>query len=192
MRICPSALPFYCVSMTKDFGEIYDQYVVKIYRFVLLKVDSQETAEDLCSEVFTNVFKEYQKQKIENIQAFLYQVARHIIADHYRERVGFRTVPLDDTDELFDSGESLFENAVINSELEEVKRALAELRDEYQNFIIWRYLDELSIPEIAQITGKTEGGVRIGLHRALGALKSKMQSPSNVPSAALSEGMGDG
>ena len=55
--------------------------------------------------------------------------------------------------------------------MEQIKRALVNLRDEYQNFIIWRYLDEMSISEIAQITEKSEGSVRVGVHRALAALK---------------------
>lgn len=161
--------------MIEDFGQIYDTYVVRIYRFIVLKVSSQEIAEDLCSEVFVRAFDRSQKEDIEYIQAFLYQIARHIIADYYREGENFRTVPIEAAYEVVDPQDSLFEAAALNSEMGEVREALSSLRDEYQDFIIWRYLDELSIPEIAQITGKTEGNVRVGVHRALGALREKME-----------------
>lgn len=164
--------------MSEQFGEIYDQYVERIYRFIVLKVEAQEVAEDLCSEVFLSVFGEFQKGSIENIQAFLYQVARYTIADHYRQKANMRIVPIEETEELFGE-DSLFDDVAVRSDMEEIRRAIGLLRDEYQNFIIWRYLDELSIPEIAKITGKTEGSVRVGVHRALGALKAQ------IPNTAL-------
>jgi len=39
--------------------------------------------------------------------------------------------------------------------------------------IVWRYLDELSTKEIAEILGKSEGAARVLIHRALNALKEK-------------------
>lgn len=170
--------------MSEEFGEIYDQYVERIYRFIVLKVESQEVAEDLCSEVFLRVFGEFQKDSIEHMQAFLYQVARYTIADHYRKRANMRIVSIEEADTLVEEEASLLEEAIARSEIEEVKKVLAQLRDEYQNLIIWKYLEELSSQEIAQITGKTEGSVRVGLHRALGALKDKMPDLSHdVPSS---------
>jgi len=170
--------------MSEQFGQIYDQYVGKIYRFIVLKVESQEVAEDLCSEVFTRCLGEFQKESkdpVENVQAFLYQIARYTIADYYREKAGMKVVPIEEAHTLLEEESSILEESMVNAEIEEVRKALGRLRDEYQNFIIWRYLDELSTQEIAQITGKTEGSVRIGIHRALGALKAQLPSPSDVP-----------
>ena len=170
-------------NMSEQFGAIYDQYVGKIYRFIFLKVESQEVAEDLCSEVFVRCIEEFQKKSIENAQAYLYQVARYTIADYYREKASRKIVPIDDIGELAEENASLLEEVILNAEIEEVRKALALLRDEYQNFIIWRYLDELSISEIAQIAEKTEGNVRVGIHRALGALREEMRKREHVPSA---------
>ena len=171
--------------MNEDFGIIYDQYVTKIYRFIVLKVSSREVAEDLCSEVFVRALNEFQKKQIENTQAFLYQIARHIVVDYYREKIRFQMVSIEDATEIVDSGDSVLEQANISSEMEMVKKALATLPDEHQNLVIWRYLDELSIPEIAQITGKTEGNVRVGVHRALQALKAKMEAPQELQAESI-------
>ena len=65
-------------NLRKNYSEVYDKYVKKIYRFVLLKVNSAEIAEDLTSEVFMRGWQSFKGQgpdKIENIQAFLYQIA---------------------------------------------------------------------------------------------------------------------
>ena len=45
---------------------------------------------------------------------------------------------------------------------------------EYQNIIIWRYLDDFSPKEIAQIMEKPEATIRVLVHRALAALKKKL------------------
>ena len=171
--------------MSEDFGKIYNQYVTKIYRFIFLKVSSQEIAEDLCADVFVDALREFQKAQIENFQAFLYQVAKNTIADYYRDKARFQVISIEETDVIEDGADSVFQQAARNSEMEIVREALLGLSDDYQNLIIWRYLDELSIPEIAQITGKSEGNLRVGIHRALYALKGRLQSEEGPLSQAL-------
>ncbi|MBI2123914.1 MAG: sigma-70 family RNA polymerase sigma factor [Candidatus Wildermuthbacteria bacterium] len=162
-----------------NFSKIYDQYVAKIYRFIYLKVSSQEVAEDLSSEVFMRTWETYRAQaqnpkpKIQNIQAYLYQVARNIVADHYRARK-IRIVSVEETVDIVDSAMALEDQALVNMEMDRIQKALATIQDDYQNLIIWRYLDELSVPEIMQITGKSEDNIRVGIHRALQALKARL------------------
>ena len=158
------------------FSEIYDQYVKKIYRFIYLKVSSVETAEDLSSEVFLRLYKHIQDSKpvIENPQAFLYQIARNVIADHYRGQK-VQLVSIEKTFiEIEDIGDPTQEQAETSIEMDRIKQALTQINDDYQDLIIWRYIDELTVPEIAQITGKTEENVRVGVHRALLALREKV------------------
>lgn len=156
----------------KGFSNIYDQYVTKIYRFVYLKVGSPETAEDLASEVFMRAWEVYKTGKIRNISAFLYQIARNVVADFYRKKGRVQVVSTEDT--VIASSESLEEQASLKLDIENIKRVLKELSDDHQDLIIWRYIDELSVSEIAKITGKTEPNVRVGVHRALQALKLKL------------------
>ena len=164
-----------------NFSKIYDRYVTKIYRFIYLKVSSQEVAEDLSSEVFMKTWETYKEQarnpksEIRNIQAYIYQIARNVVADHYRGRK-VQIVSVEETIEIVDSADSLHDQAALNMEMDRVQKALTTIQDDYQNLIIWRYLDELSVPEIAQITGKTEDNVRVGIHRALQALKGKVSA----------------
>jgi RNA polymerase sigma-70 factor, ECF subfamily len=158
------------------FSQIYEAHVEKIYRFIFLKVSSAETAEDLSSEVFLRLLKHIQgpSSEIENPQAFLYQIARSVVADHYRQ-ARVRTISIEKTTfEIEDIEDATRESAETSLEMERISKALVELNDDYQNYVIWRYIDELSVPEIAQITGKTEENVRVGIHRALQALKEKV------------------
>jgi len=159
----------------EQFSQVYDEYVPKIYRFIYLKVSTKEIAEDLSSEVFMRVWKEFTKTDIDNIQAFLYKVARNVLADHYRSQK-VKIVSVEKVTTILLEKGSLEDQAQISSDMEQVREALLNLKDDYQNYVIWRYLDELSVPEIAQITGKSQQSVRVGVHRALRALKGHLEA----------------
>ena len=155
----------------KIFSKIYNQYIDKIYRFIFLKVSSQEIAQDLTSETFLRGWESFKNgNKIENPQAFLYKIARNLVTDHYREKGKTRIVSADYV-KITDPRTNLEEKAVLSSDLDTIKMALTNLREDYQNVIIWHYLDDLSISEIAKIMDKSKEATRVQLHRALKSLK---------------------
>jgi RNA polymerase sigma-70 factor (ECF subfamily) len=159
----------------KEFSKLYDKYIAKIYRFIYLKVNSEEIAQDLCSETFLKGWQAFKnsQNKIENPSAFLYRIARNLVTDYYREKGRTQVVSAEYVS-MTDPRPGLEERMILNSDLEQVKAALVNLRDDYQNVIVWRYLDDLSIPEIAKILDKSETAVRVMLHRALKALKNEL------------------
>ena len=159
----------------REFGKIYNDHIEKIYRFIYLKVNSKETAEDLASDTFLRVWKKYKggKQEIRNVTNFLYQTARNLVIDYYRKKGKVRIVSVEETP-LSDPKVDLEKKAIQNSDLEIIKKTLQELKEDYQNVILWHYVEGFSIKEIAQMMGKTEGGVRVLLSRALKTLKTKL------------------
>lgn len=163
----------------KHFSNIYDQYASRIYRYVFLKVNSHHVAEDLSSDVFVRIWEVIKTDsKIENIQAYIYQTARNMIVNHYRLNSRYKVVSVEEKTDILEDTATAEEKVGITLEMDRVKKALEGLSDDYQNYIIWRYLDELSVPEIAQIMGKSEESVRVGTHRALQSLRKTMQEPS--------------
>jgi len=172
---------FFMDNLKKQFSKIYNQYIERIYRFVYLKVNSQEIAEDLCSETFLRgweAFKGAQNSnneipKIENPSAFLYKIARNLITDYYREKGKAQIVSAESTI-MVDPRMNPEEKMAQNSEMETVRLALSTLKDDYQNLIIWHYLDGFSVSEIAQMMDKSETAVRVQLHRALKSLQNEL------------------
>ena len=169
------------MNLRKEFSKIYDKYIDKIYRFVFLKVNSPEVAEDLTSETFLKGWVAFREQNsdpknqnhIDNPPAFLYQIPRNLVVDYYREKGKTQIVPAEDY-RIIDPRINLEERANLNSDFEGVRRALNNLKEDYQDVIIYRYLDELSVPEIAKIVQKSEDAVRVSLHRALKSLKNEL------------------
>ena len=167
-------------KLRKTFSKIYDQHIDKIYRFIYVKVSSQQIAEDLCSETFTKGWEAFKKansstsiSKIDNLSAFLYKIARNLVIDHYREKGRFQTVSAEYS-VVADPHADLEEKAFMTSDLDRVRLALSNIKDDYREVIVWHYLDDLRVPEIAEILDKPEGTVRVLLHRALKSLKTSI------------------
>ena len=168
----------------KKFSKIYDQCIEKIYRFVFVKVNSQEVAEDITSRVFMRGWEAFKKsqnpitndQKIDNPRAFLYQIARNLVIDHYREKGKAQIVSTDFTPNLADPRTNIVEKAITNADLAVVKNALKDLNEDNQNVIIWHYLDDLPIKEVAKLLDRSEEATRVLLHRTLNSLRERLTS----------------
>lgn len=165
---------------SKDFSRFYDLYVKKIYRFAYLKVGLREEAEDLTSETFLKAWDYFSRtpnHKINNVKAFFYQVANNLITDFYRKK---KLIPLsldrlEGANKLADGQISEFEKIEKDEEVSRLMSALKNIPENYANIIIWYHLEELEISEIAEILKKSEGTVRVTIHRALKALKKELE-----------------
>jgi RNA polymerase sigma-70 factor (ECF subfamily) len=161
-------------DLRKTFSKIYDQNIDKIYRFIFLKVNAQEIAEDLTSETFLKGWEAFKGQKkIENPRAFLYRIARNLVIDYYREKGKNKVISAEDI-RIIDPRTDLEGQAALMSDFENIKSVLTKLNDDYQNALIWRYLDDLSISEIARLLDRTEDATRVLLHRALKSLRQSI------------------
>ncbi|MEA3295769.1 MAG: sigma-70 family RNA polymerase sigma factor [Patescibacteria group bacterium] len=156
----------------KKFNEVHEEYVDRIFRFILLKVSSNDVAQDLCSDVFTRLLREIEyKTDIKNYQAFLYKIANNIVIDYYRKKSKTETIALDNEQNIEDTSFDTARQATVNSDMNGVMRAMTNLKQDYQNVVIWHYIDELSVSEISEMTNKTQGAIRVMLHRGIKELK---------------------
>jgi RNA polymerase sigma-70 factor (ECF subfamily) len=184
---------FLKLRATRDpevYGKLYDIYVDQIYRFIYFKVPRKEEAEDLTGEVFLKTWEyinEMGAEVIDNLRAFLYQTARNTVIDFYRSRdqKEFIVLPQEDEEEekskaeLIDQKQDLVEKIELASDMEEVKKALQKIREDYREIIVLRFVEEMSVKETAEILGKSEGAVRVLLHRAVAALKDQVSLGDN-------------
>ena len=153
------------------FSKIYDIYVTPIYRFIYFKVSSKQDAEDLTSEVFMKIWQYVTEteDEIENLRALIYRSARNLVIDFYRKNA---RKDLIQDEELMagiedEKQQSLLESIDNKIEMQNVENILRQMKDDYREIIILRFIEELSIGEIAKILNKSKGSVRVTLHRAL-------------------------
>lgn len=158
------------------FSEFYDQNINKVFRFVSLRVDSAETAQDLTSLAFLKLWQKQSDITISNPKAFLFQIARNQIIDFYRQK-NKKPLSLDKLGELADfqvARPTFVQHIELDLEMERIKKALQNINPLYADIIIWRYVDDFSNQEIAQILKKKEGNVRVLIHRAIESLKKQL------------------
>lgn len=159
------------------FGQLYDIYIDRIYRFIYFKVSKKEEAEDLTSQVFLKIWQHALEGKIKlgvSFQALLYKTARNLIIDYYRHAQGIYSLEEGEEkgQEIADESEDTEKKIDEATELENIEEKLKTLKSEYQEIIVLHYINELSVKEIADILNKKSGAVRVTLHRALKTLKN--------------------
>jgi len=161
------------------FIEAYDLYVDQIYRFVYFKISNQEDAQDLTSVVFLktwNYIRENSLKDVRTLRALMYKVARNSVIDHYRKK--FQTDLSIDQEggmDIADRSQDIARKMEIKSDFKIIENKLRELKDEYREIIVLRFIDELSVKEIAEIIEKSNSNVRVIIHRALKTLKKSLE-----------------
>ncbi len=177
------------VSEGKDpraFEGLYSLYFEKISRFIHFKVNSREEAEDLTSQAFLKAWEyltDNEQKRVQDFRAFVYQLARNLVVDFYRKQGRLpEVVGLDSEEEeqqIPDYRQNFLLNQLYKSDRAYLANCLTNLKDEYREVIVLRFLEDLEISEIAQIVDKTAGNVRVLIHRALKHLKDLMDKQEN-------------
>jgi len=158
------------IERENAFLEAYDQFSDAIFRHCYFRVSDREKAKDLVQEVFSRAWRFVSLgQEVKNLKAYLYHIANNLIIDHYRKK---KDISLDLLQESgFDSGEDNrehLENFIAGKEALEM---LNQLDDSHKRVVIMKYIDDLSIQDIALAMGISENVVSVRLHRALKKLK---------------------
>lgn len=154
------------------FAELYDHYVPRIYRFVYFKVSAVPDAEDITAQVFLKAW-EYlnEHREIENFGGLLYRIARNLIIDFYRSKAPKEGPLEEDFLTKLPDPRDLIADLEIASDASFIMKSLQKMKNEYREVLTLRYIDELTISEIAEILNKSKINVRVLIHRSLKVLR---------------------
>jgi RNA polymerase sigma-70 factor (ECF subfamily) len=161
------------------FGSLYDHYLPQIYRFIVIKVGSREEAEDITHHVFLSAWTKVRtyRHRGHPFSSWLYQIARNMVIDHYRSRKDDISLDKLDPESSIIPAVAQFDLS-IKMQLEKVHVAIKELKPDYQDVIILRFVEDLPLKETAAILKKSEGAVKLAQHRAIKELKKKLGDES--------------
>ena len=177
------------------FVKLFDDYHQSIYRFLLFKLPTAEIAQDLTSDTFTKVWSAISDNADifkDNPRAYLYKTAYNCMADHYRSAHSQKEVAVGESEvlaslassETSSTGspqviEQMGDAIDLDTEKERLIGALKQMSGQNAELLTLRYIEDLTNAEIAEILGKPEGTVRVGIHRAIIELKSKLKNPKD-------------
>lgn len=167
------------------FIKAYDLYINSIYRFIYFKVNDEDEAWDLTSAVFLKAWNHIQNNNLldyKTLRSLFYKIARNSVIDYYREQATQKNNAVigagrdgdnirEAMEKIADEKQDIERRVGVTLDLAMVEKKLLDLKDEYREIIILRFTEELSISEIAEILGKSNGNIRILVHRALKALR---------------------
>lgn len=164
---------------TKAYSELYDFYAARVRRYIFFKVPRSEDADELTADVFLRGWEYATANKVDQAGSFFYRIARNAIADFYRKH--HEHAELDEAKDVpHAQGETVAEEAAKNEETSQVLEAMKDLKEEYRDVLMMRFLDEMSVKEIALALDKTSINVRVLLHRAKKALKDLCPETSSL------------
>lgn len=154
-----------------EFLKYYDEYSSLLFRFAFSKTNDRELAKDMTQDTFIKSFEYLQKgESIKNIKAFLYQVMRNIIIDYYRKK---KSLSLDENLESgLEISETNKESKIFeNSEEQEAVKMLNSLEEPYRETLILRFVEDLSVNDIAEVLKTTPNVVSVRISRGLEKLR---------------------
>ncbi|MBF6614225.1 MAG: sigma-70 family RNA polymerase sigma factor [Chloroflexi bacterium] len=155
--------------------EIYDAHIEQIYKFIYFKVGNREDAEDITSQVFIKASNSLDVTQAEHTRlAWLYQVARTSITDHWRSYYRGPVTSLEELEEhraanLADKPLRLSNDDIEETNLagEKIRAILEMLPQNYRRVLQLRFLEGCSLRETAQAMQITESNAKVMQHRAL-------------------------
>lgn len=158
------------------FAKLYDLLIDPVYRYVFYRV-KDEDAEDIVETVFIKVWENIRKYKAGkgNFAAWVFRIAHNLVVDHYRagsERA-FEELDANFQDHKREHNPVRMTEKILDQKT--LKMALKKLKRQYQDILIYKFIDDLSNEEVADLIGKSEGALRILQHRALKALRQVLE-----------------
>jgi RNA polymerase sigma-70 factor (ECF subfamily) len=171
------------------FAALYGDYFEIVYAYVARRVRNRAAAEDLTAEVFHRALRSLHRFKWTGapFAAWLFRIASNLIADLVRREKRESTAPLESSSleersasEPNGPGVIALENRPQQDDLEEIERhallfhLVNELGEDQRRVLVLRFAEEMSIREIADELGRSEGAVKQLQFRGLKNLRAKL------------------
>lgn len=165
------------------FGQLYSNYVERIYNYIYFRTGNTQVAEDLTSKVFFKALSNIGKYHHMGLpfSAWLYRIAHNIVANFYRDASKIKEISIDGMDfpqltNKSDVPEIVFQK---DQDVEALLTLISDLPKLRQELIIFKFVDRLSNAEIGAIMKKSEGAIKSLYHRTLLELRTQINIDEN-------------
>jgi RNA polymerase sigma-70 factor (ECF subfamily) len=159
------------------FGELYDRFVERVYRYLYFRTGRHPEAEDLTEQVFLKAWEAIGRYRWQGrpFLAWLYRLAHNAHIDHVRSQKPTTSLNNDAAPIELASPTAGVELArALDADV--LGRAVSELTADQQQVIVMKFIEGLDNEQIARIMDKREGAIRALQMRALLSLRRVLES----------------
>lgn len=180
--------------MTIKLETVYEEYNRYIYHLCLKLTRNKAEAEDLMQEVWVKVVRyESYVAQVDHLKAWLTTICMNTFRDRYRKNVRRSKYMMNQPDtldvpilDLVPNNELTTEELIEKEDVASlVQSKINELDGIYRNTLLYFYVNQYSLVEIAEIMKVSIGTVKSRLFRAKQRLKEMMLNDVTTASAIL-------
>jgi RNA polymerase sigma factor (sigma-70 family) len=158
--------------VTEDFERLYDEHAAALIAFLEYRTGNVELAKDVAADTFERVLKtrfRYDPRKASQ-KTWIYSIALNVLRDHGRRR-GAEARAMD----RVTSGPADWDDEADRlDDRDAIRRGLAALPDDEREAIALYYGADLSVEEIARVTGTKASTIKGRLYRGREQLRETL------------------
>jgi RNA polymerase sigma-70 factor (ECF subfamily) len=159
-----------------SFQTFYNEHHNALFRFCITKVRDRHVAVDLVQESFIRLWDYVKKQdEIVYPKALLYRIAYNLVIDWSRKKKAQSLDTLMDNGAAFEGSDETGPDHVARDDMHRVLSTIEKLPEPYRDAITMRYVDGLSVSEIADLLDEEANTVSVRIHRGMEKLKIELQ-----------------
>jgi len=156
------------------FAPIYSKYYDSIFRYIYKRVDEQEAAFDITSNVFTKALAALNKFEFRGVpfSSWLFRIAKSELYQSFRDKKASRTVNIDMVTIVQIVDDFCDDQSETNRQ--KLLQSLKLLKENELKLIEMRFFEKRSFREMGEILDLTENNAKVKTFRALIKLKKKL------------------
>lgn len=155
----------------ESFGPLYKKYHEQIFRYIYQRMDDEETAFDVTSQVFLKALNNLHRYEYRGVpfSSWLYRIAKSELYQSFRDRKAQRTVNIDSY-QLYDLIDDFEDD---DKEINRIKlfTCLKLMKEKDIQLIEMRFFEKRSFREIGEILEITENNAKVRAFRSIEKLK---------------------
>jgi RNA polymerase sigma-70 factor (ECF subfamily) len=172
------------------FDALYRKYVGQVYSFAVYELRDHHAAEDLTEQTFLRAlqglprFQERGEGEGSTFRVWLFQIARNLASNERRRKARHPQDMLDAAAEIAapdDPARLVIERDAAAS----AWRAVQALPEDRRRALVLRFVEEMTTAEIAGVLGRSEGAVRVLIHRGLRSVAERLAGPDEPTTRRL-------
>jgi RNA polymerase sigma-70 factor (ECF subfamily) len=171
----------------EDFTSLVMRYRPAVFRFLLFSLRDRDAAETLTQECFLKAYSARQSFRGDSkVRTWLMRIALNLSRDHTRNRrlqfwrntqaasAGFSDL----SESVADRGGSQEAVLLAKEQVQAVWTVADSLSERQRAVFLLRFVEDLDLLEIAEVTGLKEGTVKAHLFRAIDAIRKRLKEAS--------------